>query len=147
MPRQLPVATTPTVQERAATLEAELSALRQIEAVITTIQNLKRKHPKLFSEFIQAIHAAVDSEPPAQEAKPTILHRVDPDAQEFGVQRLIEWFHSRNNEPATVPQMAKAVDLSTATVKSIIYRRHKGKFAPIDQRGQNNRAFFRLVEG
>lgn len=144
MPR---LATAPTVQERAASLESELAALRQIDAVIAMVRTLKRKHPNLVDEFTAQLHAVIDDDPPPQESESGILQTVaDAGEQEYGVTKLIAWFRSRNNEPATLRQMAEAVDLNARTVKSILYTRHKGKFVTIKQRGPNNSAYFRMAD-
>ncbi len=135
----------PTVQSRAATLEAELAALRQLESAIATVRTLKRKFPKLVEEFSKQLHAAIDDEP--SELEPQIAPANESETEyEYGVEKLVTWFRSRNNEPASVSQMAAAISRSEKTIKSIIYTRHKGMFVPIETRGRNNRAFYRMAE-
>jgi hypothetical protein len=136
-----------TVQSRATTLEAELTALRQLDAVIIAIQNLKRKFPKLIEEFAQHIHCAVDDAPPDEEPQPMIRKDAFPSGErKYGIEKLVEWFRSRNNEPATAVEMAAGIGLSLKAVKSMIYERNKEKFVTLEQRGRNNTAYFRLAD-
>lgn len=131
------------MQSRAASLEAELSAVRQLEGVITTIRTLKRRFPKLVDEFNRQLHAAVDDEISEQEIE-TIIPKAG--EQEFGVEQLVAFLRSRNNEPASIHEMAEAIGKSDRTVKGIIYQRHPGKFVTSTKRGKNNRAYFCLAE-
>lgn len=120
-------------------------ALRQLDSVLSAIRSVKRKFPKLVEEFSQQLHAAIDDAPPEQEPEAAPIRESEVGEQEYGVEKMIAWFQSRNNEPATIPEMANAIGRSAVTIKSIIYTRHKGTFVAIAERGRNNRARYRLA--
>jgi hypothetical protein len=139
----------PTVQSRTAALEAQLAGLRKLETVLAAIRDLKRKHPRLVEEFGQQLHAAIDEEPSEEvlaNEEVSVREEAEPGEEEYGVEKLMAWFRSRNNAPATIQEMAKGIDRSEKTIKSILYLRHKGKFVATERRGRNNRGYYRMAE-
>lgn len=135
-----------TAQSLATKLEAELSAVRQMTAAMATIRKVKLLAPDLFERFKPEFHAVIDEEPSEQKVETDAPDESDPERNDYGIGRLMAWFRNRNNEAATLKQMAKEVGINEKTIKSIIYNRHKGKIVSTDQRGRNNRAYFRMAE-
>ena len=137
-----------TINSRIATLEAELAAIRQLTTVITLLRNINRQRPDLFKQYKEELHAVIDEQPSKLPVKDeTILDDESSDEEEYGIEKLVAFFQERNNEPATIKEMAKAIGRSPMTVKSMIYTRYKGKLVAMEKRGRNNMAYFCLAEG
>jgi len=123
-----------------------LLAARQLEAVINSIRNLKRKYPAMVAESASQIHAAVDDDPPELPVEAGVPKNLVLDEGASSVEKMVAWFKDRGNQQSTIAEIASSLGLSEKTVKSIIYSRYKEKFEPTEHRGRHNRAFFRLVE-
>jgi hypothetical protein len=136
-----------TVQKRAAILEAELAALRQLEGVITSIRSLKRRYPEMFEDFGKQLQSAIEDDPTEQEPETATRQIPDQEVPLSGFERLVALFRTRNNESMTAAQMAKAIGLRPLTIKSMLYERHREKFVTVERRGKRNEAYFCLAEG
>ena len=122
-----------SVQSHTVQLEAELSAVRQLAGIMAAIRKMKSQTPQLFDKFKAELHAAVEEEP--REPEPAVIATakgMDADP-EWGIEKLVAFFRGRNNEPATIKEMAAGVGRHTKTIKSIIYDRHRGKIVPTEK--------------
>jgi hypothetical protein len=135
-----------TITARAAELEAELSAVRQLSSIMDTLRRIKARFPRLVEEIRSELLAALDEKPTEHGRELWISPEAETGGSEYGVEKLIAFFRERCNEPATIQQMAKAIGRSEKTVKSIVYHRHRKRFETMEERGRNNRAYFRLAD-
>ncbi len=136
-----------TIEGRAAELEAELGVAKAMLGMKVTIRGIKQRYPELFEGYKHELIAAIEEVPTEKKAWVVVPNAaVDTSEEKYGVEKLAAFFRSRDNQPATVQEMAKAIGRSDKTIKSILYSRHKGKFVTTDQRGRNNRAYFRMAE-
>lgn len=138
-----------TIEAMAKAREAEVFALRQISVAIASLNRIKAQFPALFDGLKHELHSAIDAPPTAEHLEAqTAIPDEDPvpEDKQYGVEKLIAFFKARNNAPATIKQMAKAIGRTERTIKTILYTRHKKQFFVAELRGRNNRAFFQLAE-
>jgi hypothetical protein len=149
---QQPNFVSPRAKTRADTLRSELDTVRELDGVLAAIIRARMNCPKVFEEFKADILMVINDDlnsflakppPPAQAPGPVPAEPVE---AETGAEKLVAFFRARNNAPASIEEMANAIQLSRITVKAIIYKRHAELFERIKQRGKNNKAFFRLKE-
>src|SRR5260221_12426233 len=85
-----------TVKSHAAKLEAELSALRQIESAIVLIRKVKSQFPSLFEKLKQSLHTVIEEEARKPDAFTiSTIEEDESEEDESGLGMLIAYFRNR----------------------------------------------------
>ncbi len=63
------------------------------------------------------------------------------------IEKLLSWFKRVGNIPSTVAEMTAGASISAASVRQIVYTKHKDKFEPMGKRVETRESLFRAREG
>jgi uncharacterized coiled-coil protein SlyX len=141
------------LESRIAKLEARLAALKGLQQHLTDLEQVIAITPEIQSEAVHALRALADRLSPTRPplVGGVVRHRPvvqstpedesDPDVDEETatscVQKIIAYFRDNENKPATIAILSRHTSAAVATVRQILYRRHKEKFVRIVEKGSS----------
>jgi hypothetical protein len=136
-----------TLQEKVDGLNAAINTATMVK------ENLSRFPAEFVDGLVQAMTAAAakSAPPPApypddmdDEDDSVLAQRAGPIAfskSGTNFQRMVEFFHARNNHPATNHDIRTALNLSRGSVAVVLYNTHPDHFERLDDRVPNKVAW------
>ena len=121
---------------QAQALEAKARFLDEFENVIKSNPDLK---PVLLERLAPAgmVVATKRRNAPTDDRPKTAIR-----AKGKSVGKLLEWFQSTGNRPATIEEMATAISLGPAAIRQTVYMTYADKFEKVGKREGTRESLF-----
>lgn len=133
---------------RLAALEAEKANIGVVEKLISNIRVILTAHPSLRRLFADELFELAGINPAENfDETETVVrklrvdfgrgqHTVDIARHATAVDLMIEFFHKRKNQPASIEEIATAIKRPLATVRNNLYIRNKEAFQRVEMDGR-----------
>lgn len=131
---------------KAASLRQQLEVIEKLEGLISTIRETLDAYPELCADFAEELRLLAGPELIAD--TPLVATRVTPSGGIHArvpstAERMLAYFDSNDNQPATLEEVAKAIGGNEITLRQIVYKRHKDKFERV-RLDNTNQVYWRV---
>lgn len=142
-----------------AEYESRVARIKRVPSLIAELREIFEVFPELRPGFESDLRrlagvptAGVASDSAAingSDADPEVDDEDEPEPEEEGQHtgdRMISFFVSRGNAPASIAEIIRAVGKAPTTVKSQLYKRNKGRFVRHLVRDKPNASYWQLSD-
>lgn len=129
-------------------IQSEITKLREKAEFLEAIDKGIQCYPEMRDLVLKTLSMAgaksgEHTNPPAEKVDP-IQRTISPGS---AIGKLLAWFAQNGNVPATVAEMAGGASVSAASVRQIVYTKHKDKFDPVGKKPDTRESLFKVKEG